>query len=489
MPEKVSQEAIFRAVREGLGIEVGFPGEVEEAARGAVASGGWEALARSDLTAVPFVTVDPPGSKDLDQAFHIERAGAGLRLRYAIAEVGSFVRRGGAIEREAWRRGVTCYSPDVRAPLYPATLSEGGASLLPDEVRPAIVFTLEVDGTGKLEESSVERGKIRSRRQLTYEETLDHIEGGGRRFAGEPFSDSLLLLRTFGELRLARERARGGVSLPIADQHVQKRAARKLGYELGYEEPNVAEEWNAQLSLLTGHAAAQWMLEARVGLLRTMPPARDEELARLRVAARALGFTWPTSQSYPDFLHTLAPDAPHLAVLVWQSRRLMRGADYTAFDGEPPRHTRHSALAMEYAHCTAPLRRLADRYVLDLLITLKEGGRPSAEAVASLFALPKVMDEAERKSNQLERKVVDVAEAWELRDCVGQTFAALVLDSSAERIEAQLLDRPIRATIRVNGGAPSLPLGERVHAKLVSVDVAAGKADFQLLATPSTPGA
>jgi VacB/RNase II family 3'-5' exoribonuclease len=482
MTERGTQEQTFRQVRQELGIRVDFPAEVEAAAKEAAGRRGWESEARADLTALPFVTVDPPGSRDLDQAFQIERAGEGLRLRYAIADVACFVDRGGVIEAEAMRRGVTYYSPDVRAPLYPTVLSQGAASLLPDEDRPAIVFTLEIGADGHFGASAVERARVRSRHQLTYEEALAHIESGGQRFRGEPFSESLLLLRTFGELRLARERARGGVSLPILDQHVEKRAARRLGYELSYEEPNVAEEWNAQLSLLTGHAAACWMLEAGVGLLRTMPPPREADIAKLRVAARALGFHWPDSQSYADFLHSIAPGTPRLDVLTWQSRRLMKGADYVAFDGAPPEHTRHAALAMDYAHCTAPLRRLADRYALDLLVTIRTGGRPSPEAVATLFALPKIMDEAERKSNQLEREVVDVSEAWELRGDIGKTFTALVLDVGSGRIEAQLVEKPVRAAIPVANGAPALPLGSEVRVKLVGVQVEEGKTEFQLVA-------
>jgi VacB/RNase II family 3'-5' exoribonuclease len=478
-------ETIFPRIREELGIAVAFPPEVEAEARAVVEEREWEKAARTDLTAIPFVTIDPPGSRDLDQALHIERAGRGLRARYAIADVGSFVARGGAIEKEAWRRGVTCYSPDVRAPLYPETLSQGAASLLPDEDRPALVFTLDVDAAGELVGCEVERGRVRSRKQLTYEEALAHIEGGGTRFAGEPFADSLMLLRDFGEARLERERARGGVSLPIADQHVQKRAARQLGYELGYEAPNVAEEWNAQLSLLTGHAAARWMLGSRVGLLRTMPPTRDSDVAKLRVAAAALGFDWPASESYADFLHSLDPRSPNLEVLVWQARRLMRGADYTAFDGELPEHTLHSALAMEYAHCTAPLRRLADRYVLDLLMQIRSGTRPSADEVRTLYALPPVMDRAERTAHQLERKVIDVAEAWELRGCIGQTFTALVLDARADRVEAQLVERPVRVTIRPHDTAAPLALGARIGAKLVSVTVSSGTTEFELTPTPA----
>ncbi len=47
---------------------------------------------RVDLTGLPFVTLDPASSTDLDQAFAIERSGSDVVLRYAIADVAWFVR-------------------------------------------------------------------------------------------------------------------------------------------------------------------------------------------------------------------------------------------------------------------------------------------------------------------------------------------------------------------------------------------------------------
>ena len=91
-----------------------------------------------DRTNWPFVTLDPVSSTDLDQAFAIGRSGADLYLYYAIADVGAFVAPGGAIDRESWERGVTLYLPDGKVGLYPPSLSEGAASLLPDGPRPSI---------------------------------------------------------------------------------------------------------------------------------------------------------------------------------------------------------------------------------------------------------------------------------------------------------------------------------------------------------------
>lgn len=474
-------EAAFHGVREELGVRTTFPVEVLEAADEMATRAEWQASAdREDLGSLPFVTIDPPGSQDLDQAVFFDRTESGPRVRYAIADVAAFVDRGTSVEEEAWRRGVTFYSPDRRDPLYPPALGQAAASLLPDGERPANVFDLQLDHQGELIGTRIVPARIRSRAQLTYHQALDHIQGDGALFRAHDFAESLMMLREVGELRIERERARGGVSLPILDQHVERSAAHRLGYELVYETPNIAESWNAQISLLAGHAAALRMGIAGIGLLRTMPPPRDADVDKLRVVASALGFHWPIEISYGAFLHSISPTHPNLQVLVWQARRLMRGAGYQVFDEALDVLPMHSAIALPYAHCTAPLRRLADRYVLELLVALEAGYGPGDEGVAKLKELPSVMGEAAQKSGRLERRVLDIAEAWELRDRVGDRFQALVLDSHGEDFEGQLRDLPVRAKISRNGW-PEPPLGAEVEVELTSLSLEQGSTRFDLV--------
>ncbi len=320
----------------------------------------------------------------------------------------------------------------------PAGAVPGAASLLPEQTTPAVLFAFELDERADLRGWTVERARVRSRAQLTYQDFLA---------ARGPHGPMLQLLVEIGGKREEREVERGGVSLPVRDQHVQQQAASRLGYQLVYEEPNEAEGWNAQVSLLTGHAAALRMLDAGVGLLRTVAPADDSAVAAFRRTARALGFSWPEGVSYPEFIHGINPEHANASVLVWQARRVTGGAVYIPFDGEVPAHTEHAALAFPYSRCAAPLRRLADRYVLDLLVTLAAGNRPDPSEVAPLFKLPAVMQEAQRKANRLERRVVDIAEAWTLRDSIGKGFSGVVVGRRGEAIEVQIEEPPVHATI------------------------------------------
>ena len=480
-PDAARIEAAFDRARAELEIRLGFPGEVMREAEAAAEREPASEPGRTDLSAVPFVTIDPPGSRDLDQALHFERTeGGGMRLRYAIADVGAFVDRGGVVEAEAWLRGLTFYAPDEKEPLYPAVLSQDAASLLAGQDRPSIVFTLELDARAEPTAVRVERARVRSRAQLTYAEALEHVEGGGARFRDEEWSESLLLLRPFGEERRRRETERGGVSIPLLAQHVQRDAAARLGYVLEYERPNPAEDWNAQVSLLTGHVAARRMLDAGVGLLRVMPPGHPNALAAFRQAALALGFEWPEAMPYAEFIHSVDRAHPLATTLFWQARRTGGGSDYAAFDGAPPEHPRHAALAMEYAHVTAPLRRLADRYVLELLVELEAGRRPRPEEVETLRKLPALMDEAEKKAGRMERRMVDIAEAWTLRGHEGETFPAVVLAVRDDWTDVQMGEHPVRASIRGNGGARPEP-GASVRVRLGSVDVETGQLGLDLV--------
>jgi exoribonuclease R len=152
-----------------LRTELGVPGEFSSAALGeaqrAAASPNLPDLDRSDIE---FITVDPAGSKDLDQAVHIAAEGDGFLVSYAIADVAAFVTAGSALDHELRQRGETFYFPDARVPLHPTVLSEGAASLLPDQSAPAALWQIHLDAQGNSTSVEVQRARVKSREQWDY---------------------------------------------------------------------------------------------------------------------------------------------------------------------------------------------------------------------------------------------------------------------------------------------------------------------------------
>jgi exoribonuclease R len=407
----------FAAIRADIGIPEAFQSDVlAEADR----SAREPRLPGADLTDVPFVTLDPPESMDLDQAFHLERLPqGGFRLRYAIADVAAFVTPGGALDAEAHGRAETAYSPDGRASLYPPALSEGAASLLPDGPRPAVVWRVDVGATGATVDADVRRALVSSRAKLGYPEAQAAIDDG--------VADGMLrLLPELGRLLQHAERARGGASLGVPTQEVVERDG---GYTLRFRRMLPVEDWNAQLSLLTGRVAAGMMLGAGVGIVRTMPPADEVDVARLRRVAEGLGIDWPADLPYAEMLHTIDPSRSDAeAAFLQEAASLFRAASYVAFDGPLPPDPMHAAIAAPYAHCTAPLRRLVDRYANEVCLAICAGTEVPAWAREVLPALPIEMALGAERGKRPERTVVDAVEAAVLEPLVGQEYDALVID-------------------------------------------------------------
>jgi exoribonuclease R len=454
----------FAAIRAEFEVPEEFPAavlaEAEERAREPV-------LPELDATDVPLVTLDPPGSRDLDQAVHLAPRDGGYRVSYAIADVAAFVRLGGEIDAEARRRGQTLYSPDRRTPLHPPTLSEGAASLLPDGLRPAVLWTIDLDADGEPVHVEVRRARVRSRAQLDYPSVQAQVEAG-------TLADAIALLPEVGTLLLQRAAERGAIELGTPEQEVV--AAPDGGWTLALRGDLPVEQWNAEISLHTGRCAAAIMLEGGVGLLRTLPPASPEDVERIRRLAPALGVEWPADAGPGAVIAALDPSRPGHAAFLEEASTLLRGAGYTPFDGAAPEQPVHAGVAAPYAHVTAPLRRLVDRFGTEVCLALAAGREPDAALRAVLPELPALRTGSDRRTREVVRAVIDATEAWLLRGREGQVFSAVVVDAENGRGTVVLDGIAVRGRCEGAGLTP----GTRVHVRLEEADIRGRTIRFRL---------
>lgn len=422
----------------------------------------------ADRTVVELVTVDPASSKDLDQAIRIERRGAGYRVYYAIADVAAWVRPGSALEAEARRRGETLYAPGAKVPLYPDSFSEGVGSLLADgRPRPAVLWTHDLDADGAPTGVGVERALVRSYAKLSYEEVQADMNAG----RAHP---SVALLPVVGALRESLEVERGGVSLNLPGQEI---IAENGTWRTRFRSPLPVERYNAQVSLLTGMAAAELMVGAAVGILRTLPAAAPEAVDRLRLSAGALGVDWPAVQSYPDFVRGLEPGEPAELAVLARCASLFRGAGYRSFDGSLPEgDLGHAALAARYTHVTAPLRRLVDRFASEICVSIGQGEPAPGWVRENLTGLPELMAASNRRARAWEHAVVDLAEALVLQARVGEVFDAVLIDVNPRSGMGtfQITDPAVEAKLPADGREP----GRVVRVRLDEVELNEGRTVF-----------
>ena len=433
------------AIREQFQIPASFPEPVLAAADLAAARKPSDHVDRTDL---PFVTLDPASSTDLDQAFAIERSGNDLLLRYAIADVAWFVEDGDPLDVEAWVRGQTLYLPDGKSSLYPPVLSEGAASLLPDADRPAVIFTVRVATDGATSLDGGERALIRSRAKLAYDSVHEQDLPEG-----------------FAELSSRIEQAdrlRGAARVDPPEQEVVDLGDGR--YQLSFRPRLVSEDRNAALSLAANLAIAKALLAHRTGLFRVMPEPNKKAVKRLRHTAKAFAIPWPAGVKLTEFEPILDPnDAKHAAFML-AIRRATLGAGFEPFRDEVAPW--HSAVAAPYAQATAPLRRLADRYVIRAALAVANG-EPVPEIVTDAFQkLPKVMARAEARANQISRAAIDLAEAVMLHERGGEIFPAVVTDVDDRGARMQLKVLPVVARVDADGTVP----GDDLNVRLLSAD-------------------
>jgi exoribonuclease R len=405
---------------------------------------------------------------DLDQALHLERDGDGYRVRYAIADVPAFVASGGAVDAETRRQGQTMYAPDRRTPLHPEVLSEAAASLLAGQRRPAFVWELSLAADGAVTKVALYRAMVASTARLDYEGVQKSIDDGSA-------DDVLMLLKEVGERRIALERQRGGASLPMPEQEVTE--DEHGHYRLHFRPPVPAEDWNAQISLMTGMAAAELMIAARVGILRTMPEPVQSSIGRFRHASRALGVEWRKGTPYGEFLRSLDRTNPRHLALIHEATALFRGAGYTPFNGTVPDQRQHAAVAAPYAHVTAPLRRLVDRFGLVACEAICSGQEVPGWVVEALPTLPEIMAASDKVAGGVERGCADAVEAAALEDQVGEVFDAMVVEHRDRG--GALVQVPDPAVLAQAHGQSEL--GTWVKARLVEATVATSTVRFEII--------
>ena len=481
-------ELNFRTIAEEFELPEHFPEDVHAEALHATDR---YADQRRDLLDVPFVTIDPVGSMDLDQAVNIQDAdGAGgvgaaggggadpadgaarWRVRYAIADVAAFVDPAGALMAESLQRGQTMYLPDEPTRLHPAELSEGSASLLPDQTRPAVVWDILLRADGEVAECTVYRALIRSVKRFDYTE----VEADMKRGTLHP---AIAQLPDVGRARQSSDLRRKAINLRLPSISVERTESDDgtERYVLDIDERLEMNDFNSELSLLAGMCAGEMMVRAGVGILRTLPPAGDKEIAAFDNGARALGFD-RSGRSIGELLADIAASTPRGMALMRDAQTLLRGAGYQHFglvggdaDAEP---SIHAGIGGHYAHVTAPLRRLVDRFATEVCLAIANSQPIPEWVTANVDQVLSTMKSSGQTASAVDRACLNLTEAVVLQPWVGQNFNATVLHSDGADKAKILVEQPPILTTCVGGPDEA----STVKVTLVIAEPAARKVRF-----------
>jgi exoribonuclease R len=353
-------------------------------------------------------------------------------------------------------------------------LCEGAGSLLPGSPKPAIVLRIEQQVDGTVAFHDARRSVIRSRAKLAYE-TVD--------------TSSVPFLHQFAERSERAEARRGAVRSDLPEQEIRETADGHFVLEL--RSLLASETMNAALSLSANLAAGDYLADRGVGLFRVMEMPDDNAVRSLRRLARALRIDWPEEVTLGAFQRTLAVDDPRNRAFLVSARRAGGGASYATLgcgaETDVVGRPHHAAIAGTYVHATAPLRRLADRYVLDLLceLTTHEAAGDSLQldptTSSTLGALPEVMRRSSTLGSRIERGAVDLAECVLLEPMVGTQFRATVLESADTGAVIQIAEPPVRSRLPRSAVSQGAVGGSTVDVRLERVDTATRSLSFSFV--------
>ena len=430
MADRIS--APLHAILAAEDLDPAFPPEVEAEAAAWARDPGLDDPALADAEAIPFVTVDGAGTRDLDQALHLERDGTGFRIRYAIADAAFFVRPGTALFAEALRRGVSYYLPGLSVPMLPRSLSEGAVSLNPGAPRRALVFETRLDADGHALGTALQRARIVSRAKLSFDEVQAFLDAPtASPLAGREFAASLALLPVIGTLRQRDAAARQVIRFHREELHVGHDGD---AFTVTVRTRHPVEKYNEQLSLLCNSEGGRLLCEAAGDdspaaqmIYRVHPAPPPERLAELEqqiaeiVTLHGLDparWAWrpdtPLSE-WVEALPSLATDERLARIARALERQAVMVNVRSTYTTEPGHH--FGVGAHPYARFSAPMREIVGVFVHKEAVE-RLGLQPRPPAAEDAALRDRVLDAA-NAARERQRRLTDLTN----RRVIDQLFA------------------------------------------------------------------
>ena len=393
---------------------------------------------RTDLQALPFVTIDGADARDFDDAVYAEsRRGGGWRLVVAIADVAHYVKSGSPLDNAALERGNSVYLPDRVIPMLPESLSNGLCSLRPDEPRLSLVCDMKIAKSGRITGFEFYDAVICSWARLTYSQVNSYYQNGDELpVAADGYGDRGSQETSEGVRANVDELRRVFVALQKARSERGALEFETRSGVLRIEEGRVAEIIEVtrndahrliEEAMISANVCAAKFIgskDARA-LYRVHEPPQADKADVLRDALAYAGIRVRDVPSDPKALATLLEplagrdDAWLLYSLIL---RAMSQACYQ------PENKGHFGLALtDYMHFTSPIRRYPDLIVHRVIKALVHGKRAPLQAMDKLIQTGEHLSTTERRAEDVERGVSNWLKCDFVSGKVGENFAGTVV--------------------------------------------------------------
>ena len=463
-----------------------------------------EVLGREDLRDLPAVTVDPEDAKDFDDAVSLEALGDGVyRLGVHIADVSYYVREGGEMDREAYRRGTSVYLVDRAIPMLPPRVSGDLCTLLPGEDRLTLSVLFDITEDGEVLGYRITEGMIRSRARLNYAQVQAAIEGRMEE-AGPAweFREMLGLMDRLSKALMEKRHRRGAIDFDLPEPEVfldEYGTPLEIRRRARLDSHKLIESF----MLLANETVARYLSERDVPFLYRVHDRPDtEKLEEFARFARALGYRFrPDKAKDPKYLQDFLsevegrPEEPVVRELLLRS---MKRAVYS------PYNIGHFGLASDvYTHFTSPIRRYPDLLVHRVLKEVLRGtldDEKKGKLAESLQDMGAHLSDREWIADEAERASVDVKRVAFMKERLGERFWGIISSVRPFGFFVELEDFYVEGLVHVESLVDDyyyfdernyclrgerkgrrFSVGERVYIQVVRADEFLRQVDFKLV--------
>ncbi len=463
---------------------------------------------REDLRSMPLVTIDGEDARDFDDAVWAEESAGGFRLIVAIADVSHYVRPGTALDREARERATSVYFPNRVLPMLPEELSNHLCSLMPEVDRLCMVCDMEVTRAGVISRSRFYPAVMRSVARLTYTRVAAHLDGREPMSRGAPAAVAQVidcLHRVYLALRKQRVR-RGALDFEAPEVKVLVDSAGQVTDIRAYPR-NDAHRLIEECMIAANVEAAGFLKKRRLPALFRIHGKPDEdrieELKRF-LSMRGVHFEIGGDLKPARLQKVLAgiSGRPDAGVL---ENAIIRSLPQALYQ---PLNIGHFGLALEeYAHFTSPIRRYPDLLVHRGIRHALAGGSASnfVHSAREMEALGQECSLRERRADEAARSVVAWLKCEYMRPRVGEEFDAVATGVAEFGVFVQLKEMQIDGLVHVTALPADyfhfherdrtlvgertklrISIGDEMRVRLVRVDSAERKIDFEHIAKTGT---
>ena len=454
---------------------------------------------RLDLRDKTIFTIDGADAKDFDDAISVERRNDGYLLGVHIADVSYYVKQGGALDNEAFERGMSVYFTDKVVPMLPEELSCGSCSLNRDSDKYALSALISLDSDGGIVEVSLHESIISSKMRGVYSEMNSLItepDGEFRDKYSFLFPDTLPLLLEVYEKLKRRSDARGSLDLETAESgFILDRDGMPVDVVL--RERGAAERMIEQFMLCANEAVASWLNTMGIPCVyRIHEEPSPEKIQNFSMFAYNLGLDITPLRRrkiMPGAYREVMAEAKEKgldSVLTTVMLRSLMKARYSAVASP------HFGLGCElYCHFTSPIRRYPDLAVHRIIRALLQGRLDIDKMESFAERAADKSNENELRVMNAEREIEDLYKILWLEGHVGEEFDAVISSVTSFGFFVELANTceglvPIGSldgyfeydekSLTLTCGRTVYHLGDRVRVRLVSCDRVTRKADFEL---------